>query len=179
MFSLTTSIATVKRILIACIGNIFLGDDGFGVEVAQHLMNRRSKPYPECVQVVDFGIRDLELVYALLDDYDTLVLVDAMSRGDQPGTLSLIGPIDVDIENDIGISNPRLDTHRMDPMKALTFARTLGARPICTMLLVCEPATACSDEACIEMHMGLSGPVQAAVEEAIKILDVLIGDLLH
>src|ERR1700752_2302749 len=78
-----------RRILIACIGNIFLGDDGFGVEVAQQLM---TKQYPEGVQVVDFGIRGIELAYTLLNDYDTLVLVDAVPRGGQPGTLYLIEP---------------------------------------------------------------------------------------
>src|SRR5438270_10145755 len=78
-----------RRILIACIGNIFLGDDGFGVEVAQRLMNRQ---YPEGVQVTDFGIRGMDLAYTLLDDYDTLVLVDTVSRGGTPGTLYLIEP---------------------------------------------------------------------------------------
>src|SRR5579859_5795920 len=85
----SSSVSTPKRILIACIGNIFLGDDGFGVEVAQRLMN---KHYPPGVQVVDFGIRGMELSYTLLDDYDTLVLVDAVPRGGQPGTLYLIVP---------------------------------------------------------------------------------------
>ena len=75
-----------KRILIACIGNIFFGDDGFGVEVAQRLMSRKTGQYPEGVQVVDFGIRGMELAYTLLDDYDTLVLVDAVPRGGSPGT---------------------------------------------------------------------------------------------
>ncbi len=71
-----------KHILIACIGNIFFGDDGFGVEVAQRLKSRKTRHYPEGVQVVDFGIRGIELAYTLLDDYDTLVLVDAVpSRG--------------------------------------------------------------------------------------------------
>ncbi len=55
---------TSRRILIACIGNIFFGD-GFGVEVAQRLMSERH--YPESVQVIDFGIRGLDLAYTLLD----------------------------------------------------------------------------------------------------------------
>src|SRR5437868_14687112 len=79
----------LRRILIACIGNIFLGDDGFGVEVAQRLSSRE---YPEGVQVVDFGIRGMELAYTLLDDYDTLILVDAVPRGSPAGTLYLIEP---------------------------------------------------------------------------------------
>ena len=71
------------RMLIACIGNIFLGDDGFGVEVAQRLMGRKTRQYPEGVKIVDFGIRGIELAYTLLDDYDMLVLVDAVPRGGQ------------------------------------------------------------------------------------------------
>ena len=77
----SSSERTPERILIACIGNIFLGDDGFGVEVAQRLMSKR---YPEGVQVTDFGIRGIELAYTLLDDYDALVLVDAVPRGGPP-----------------------------------------------------------------------------------------------
>nr|HET6904745.1 hydrogenase maturation protease [Ktedonobacteraceae bacterium] len=74
--SITSSAeGTLKRILIACIGNIFLGDDGFGVEVAQRLMRRQDKQFPEGVQVIDFGIRGMDLAYTLLDDYETLVLV--------------------------------------------------------------------------------------------------------
>ena len=81
-----------RRILIAGIGNIFLGDDSFGVEVAQRLLMRKDKRYPEGVDVVDFGIRGIDLAYTLLDHYDTLVLVDAITRGGTPGTLYLIEP---------------------------------------------------------------------------------------
>src|SRR5579884_4296763 len=87
--SATSSECRTKRILIACIGNIFLGDDGFGVEVARRLMHRQ---YPEGVQVRDFGIRGIDLAYAMLEDYDSLVLVDAVPRGSPPGTLYLIEP---------------------------------------------------------------------------------------
>ena len=88
---------TRPRVLIACIGNIFLGDDGFGVEVARRLANRRlagrrsaGPTLPDDVRVVDFGIRGLDLVYALLDGYETAILVDATPRGGEPGTLYLI-----------------------------------------------------------------------------------------
>src|SRR6202163_3912103 len=82
----------LKRILIACIRNIFFGGDGLGAEGAQRLMSRKTSQYPEGVQVVDFGIRGIELAYTLLDDYHTLVLVDAVPRGDSPGTVYLIEP---------------------------------------------------------------------------------------
>jgi hypothetical protein len=89
------------RILVAGIGNIFLGDDGFGVEVIQRLS---SHPFPKSVQVCDFGIRSYDLAFALLDGYDVTILVDAAPRGAAPGTLYVIEP---DIgEAEITESNP-------------------------------------------------------------------------
>ncbi len=173
----SSSQCTSKRILIACIGNIFLGDDGFGVEVAKRLMNRH---YPENVQITDFGIRGIELAYRLLDDYDILVLVDAVPRGGQPGTLYLIEPELSNISPEKGAEAGRvgLDAHSMDPVKVLAFARTLGARPIHTLLVGCEPTPFGGGEDYAEMQMGLSEPVQAAVDEAVKMIDSLVKELL-
>ena len=169
--------STPKRILIACIGNIFLGDDGFGVEVAQRLITRQ---YPEGVQVVDFGIRGVELAYTLLDDYDSLVLVDAVPRGGQPGTVYLIEPELPDISPEKGAEAGRvaLDAHSMDPVKVLAYARTLGAQPIHTLLVGCEPTPFGEGEGYAEMEMGLSEPVQAAVDEAVKMIDLLVAKLV-
>jgi hydrogenase maturation protease len=170
-----------SRILIACIGNIFLGDDGFGVEVARRLMGRKIRHYPEGVQVIDFGIRGMELAYALLDDgYDVLVLVDAVPRGGSPGTVYLIEPDLSGISPQQGVEAGRvaLDSHSMDPVKVLAFAHTLGARPIRTLLVGCEPSTTSESEGYEEMQMGLSEPVQAAVDEAIKMIDALVDQLL-
>jgi hydrogenase maturation protease len=166
-----------RRILIACIGNIFLGDDGFGVEVAQCLLNRQ---YPAGVQVVDFGIRGMDLAYALLDDYDELVLVDAIHRADPPGTLYLIEPDLSGISPEKGVEAGRvaLDNHSMDPVKVLAFARTLGAKPIHTLLVGCEPVPMSDGDAYTEMQMGLSEQVQAAVIEAVKMIDSLVEQLL-
>ncbi|MFL5706393.1 MAG: hydrogenase maturation protease [Ktedonobacteraceae bacterium] len=168
---------TPKRILIACIGNIFLGDDGFGVEVAQRLMKRQ---YPEGVQVIDFGIRGMELAYTLLDDYDALVLVDAVPRGGQPGTLYLIEPDLANMSPEKGVEAGRaaLDAHSMDPVKVLAFARTLGARPIHTLLVGCEPTAFGGGGDYIEMQMGLSEPVQNAIDESVKMIDALVEELL-
>lgn len=169
-----------QRILIACIGNIFLGDDGFGVEVARRLMSREINRYPEGVQVVDFGIRGMKLAYTLLDDYDTLVLVDAVSRGAMPGTVYLIEPDLAGIGTEQGMEAGRvaLDGHSMDPVKVLAFARTLGARPIRTLLVGCEPATTGDGAGFEEMQMGLSEPVQAAVDRAVKMIDSLVEELV-
>ncbi|HVB21337.1 MAG TPA: hydrogenase maturation protease [Ktedonobacteraceae bacterium] len=172
---------STKRILIACIGNIFLGDDGFGVEVAQRMLKRQNRPYPGNVQVVDFGIRGIELAYTLLEDYDTLVLVDAIPRGGQPGTLYLIEPdvAHLNAEQGARAGGVALDSHSMDPVKVLAYARTLGARPIRTLLVGCEPSDFNADEALIEMSMGLSGPVLAAIDPAIQMIDSLVADLLR
>jgi hydrogenase maturation protease len=170
----------VRRILIACIGNIFLGDDGFGVEVAQTLMKREAKQYPEGVQVVDFGIRGIDLAYTLLDEYDTLVLVDAVSRGGTPGTLYLIEPdlAGIDAERGVVAGRAAMDAHSMDPVKVLAFARTLGARPIHTLLVGCEPALLSESEDHAEMQIELSEPVKAAIDEAVKMIDSLVDELL-
>ena len=173
----TSSERRTKRILIACIGNIFLGDDGFGVEVARRLMNRQ---YPEGVQVADFGIRGMDLAYTLLEDYDSLVLVDAVPRGSPPGTLFLIEPDLTGMSPEKGVEAGimALDAHSMDPVKVLAYARTLGARPIHTLLVGCEPTPRGGSEDDPEMQMGLSEPVQAAVDEAVKMIDSLVEQLV-
>jgi hydrogenase maturation protease len=159
-----------QRVLIACIGNIFLGDDGFGVEMAQRLMRRG---YPRNVEVIDFGIRGVELAYSLLDDYDELILVDAVPRGSAPGTLYLL---EIDMEHiPVGnVTQVALDAHSMDPVRVLAFARVLGARSIHTLLVGCEPAILGSGGEYEDMQVGLSAPVQAALAGAVKMVDGLI-----
>lgn len=168
-----------KHILIAGIGNIFLGDDGFGVEVAQRLLRRGNVHYPEGVHVVDFGIRGIELAYAL-DKYDALILVDAVPRGGTPGTLYLIEPDLTAIDGQKGAETQdihiTLDAHNMEPLKVLALARTLGSKPIYTLLVGCEPAVIANDDYS-EMQMGLSQPVECAIDEAIKMLDELVTKL--
>lgn len=151
------------RILVAGIGNIFLGDDAFGVEVARQLAGRAL---PEGVRVVDFGIRGMDLVYALLDDLDALILVDAAPRGEPPGTLALIEPR-VDQDDEVSI-----DSHGMDPVKVLALARALGARPTRTVVVACEPAIVSSEEE--DVLVGLSDPVRAAVAEAVTLVESLV-----
>jgi hydrogenase maturation protease len=137
-----------------------------------------TKQYSQGVQVVDFGIRGIELAYTLLEDYDALVLVDAVPRGGPPGTLYLIEPNLAGMSPEKGVEAGRtaLDAHSMDPVKVLSFARTLGAKPIHTLLVGCEPSP--MGEGYEEMQMGLSKPVQAAVEEAVKMIDSLVEELL-
>ncbi len=156
-----------KRILVAGVGNIFLGDDGFGVEVVRRLAER---DLPEGVEVADFGIRGMDLAYALQQDYEAVVFVDATPRGEKPGTVYLIEP---EIEEDGEVS---LDTHGMDPVKVLKLARTLGARPTRTLVVGCEPQVLVSGEDYDDMLMELSEPVRAAVEEAVKLVESLVKE---
>lgn len=102
-----------RRVLIAGVGNIFLGDDGFGVEVVRRLAGREL---PDGVEVRDFGIRGMDLAYALQEDYEVVVFVDATPRGEKPGTVSLI---EAEVEDDEEVS---LDAHGMDPVKSSNLA---------------------------------------------------------
>ena len=156
-----------KRILVAGIGNIFLGDDGFGVEVVRRLAGREL---PEGVEVVDFGIRGLDLAYALQEEYELVVFVDATPRGQEPGTVYLIEP---EIEEDGGVS---LDTHGMDPVKVIKLSRALGAGPTRTLVVGCEPQVVVSGEDYDDMLMELSVPVRAAVEEAVTLVESLVEE---
>jgi hydrogenase maturation protease len=157
-----------KRVLVAGIGNIFLGDDGFGVEVVRRLA---GSGLPEGVEVKDFGIRGLDLAYALQDDYELVVFVDATPRGDEPGTVYLIEP---EIEEDGVVT---LDTHGMDPVKVIKLARALGAEPTRTLVVGCEPQVVVSGEDYDDMLMELSEPVRAAVEEAAKLVESLVEEI--
>ena len=157
-----------ERVLIAGVGNVFLGDDGFGVEVVKRLAGHEL---PEGVEVVDFGIRGMDLVYALQDDHEVVVFVDATPRGERPGTIYLIEP---EIEEDGEVT---LDTHGMDPVKVIKFARALGAKPTRTFFVGGEPQVVVSGEDYDEMLMDLSEPVRAAVEEAAKLVVSLVEEI--
>lgn len=158
------------RILIAGIGNIFLGDDGFGVEAAQQLSRSNL---PATVRVVDFGIRGLDLAYALQDEYETTILIDAFPRGQTPGTISVVEP---DL-NDPTISFAQgnfVEPHAMNPMNVLRMATAMHGKLKRILLVGCEPATFGGEEG----KIGLSSPVEAAVHEAIKIVENLVEKFL-
>ncbi len=155
--------------MIAGVGNVFLGDDGFGVEVVRRLAGREL---PEGVEVVDFGIRGMDLIYALQDDYEVVIFVDATPRGEEPGTVYLLEP---EIEED---GEVMLDTHGMDPVKVMKFARALGAKPSRTLVVGCEPQVVVSGEDYDDMLMELSPPVDAAVEEAAKLVQSLVEKII-
>ncbi|MFZ3237309.1 MAG: hydrogenase maturation protease [Stellaceae bacterium] len=156
-------------ILIAGVGNIFQGDDGFGVEVAQRLVDRRLGPG---VEVTDFGIRGIDLTYALMDAYDAVVLVDAAARGERPGTLSLIEP-DAPESSSLAPGDVLISAHDLDPAKVLRIAAALGGNCRRVLLLACEPL----DCGGADGHIGLSAPVAAAIAPALAMIETLIKDL--
>jgi hydrogenase maturation protease len=162
---------TGPRILIACIGNIFLGDDGFGSEVARQLAGRGL---PDEARVVDFGIRGFDLTYALLDGYEVTIFVDATPRGGEPGTLYTIEP-DLSELDDADAQQVMVEPHGMDPLKVLCMVKSMGGEFKRILLVGCEPATLGPEEG----QMGLSEPVQAAVGEAVRLVESLVAEILY
>jgi hydrogenase maturation protease len=152
------------KVLVAGIGNIFLGDDAFGVVVAQHLA---ARPLPEGVKVVDFGIRSYDLAYALMNDWDLVILVDALPGEGKPGTLYIMEP---ELPSD-GETPASLDAHTMNPVAVLQMVTALGGRVGRMLVVGCEPASVEPDDG---GEMGLSAPVKAAVDEAARMVEELI-----
>lgn len=155
-----------EQILVACIGNIFFGDDGFGVEVARALS---TVPLPDDVKIVDYGIRGLDLTYALLEPWRAVVFVDAVRRGAQPGTLYRLTP-------KIGKGTRRmgLDPHALDPVEVFNAARSLGEVSAEIYVVGCEPRDLG------EEHVGsmeLSPEVALAIPEAVKMVQELVSEL--
>jgi hydrogenase maturation protease len=154
------------RVLVAGIGNIFMGDDAFGVEVARRLA---ELDWPAGVDVADFGIRGVDLMYALGEGYDAAVFVDAVPRGEPAGTLSIIEP---EVEG----GEATLDAHGMDPVKVLALARQIGSVPKRILIVGCEPAVRMTgDEE--ELVGELSEPVRAAVPAAVELVKSLVKKL--
>jgi hydrogenase maturation protease len=158
--------APAARILVAGIGNVFLGDDGFGVALADRLARRALPPG---VDVVDFGIRGMDLAYAM-EGYDAVVLLDATPRGQPPGTLYVI-------EAEIDDDDLAPDAHGMDPVKVLALARALGGSPPHTLVVGCEPLTRMTGEE-DEVVADISEPVRAALDEGVRMVESLLYDLI-
>jgi hydrogenase maturation protease len=155
------------RILVAGIGNVFLGDDGFGVALADRLARRAL---PSGVEVVDFGLRGMDLAFAMQDGYDAVVLLDATPRGERPGTLYVI---EVDHSEH---HEAALDTHGMDPAKVIGLVRALGGTAPRTLVVGCEPQTRMtSDDEDIVAQ--LSEPVRAALSQGVTLVESLLAEL--
>ena len=154
-------------ILIAGIGNIFLGDDGFGSEVARQLSRRVLNP---SVRVIDFGIRGMDLLYTLLDQYDATIIVDALPQQGKPGTLYVFEPDLSEPEQQVAA----VEAHAMDPLAVLSLARSMGAELKNIRIVGCEPETFGPPD---EGFMGLSPVVAAAVEPAADLVEQLVEEL--
>jgi hydrogenase maturation protease len=154
------------NVLVAGIGNIFLGDDAFGVELAKCLVQHEL---PLDVRVVDFGIRSYDLAYALMEDWDFVILADALPRGGVPGTLYTM-----EVKSLPDPQSMTLDAHTMDPVAVLQLVEKLGGRLGRILIVGCEPETVefGSDE-----RLGLSAPVAAAVDNAVCMVKELITRL--
>ena len=158
----------MKRILIAGIGNIFLGDDAFGCEVARELASRKLA---EQVRVVDFGIRSYDLAYALADQYEAAILIDAAPRGEPPGTPFLLEIGDSALNG--SDASASFNPHSMNPVSAIQIAQSLGRIPAKMFLVGCEPAVLNNTTG----EIGLSEEVRKAVPHALNIIDSLLEKL--
>jgi len=151
------------KILVAGIGNVFLGDDGFGPAVIE----RMGTALGDDVEVADFGIRGMDLAFALTSGIDAAILVDATARGGAPGTLYTIEPI-------VGGGTPEIQTHAMDPARVLAFAASIGNPPAYVRVVGVEPARLASDDD--DIAVGLSAEVDGAIDSAIAIVRELVEE---
>jgi hydrogenase maturation protease len=162
---------TQPSILVAGIGNIFLGDDAFGVEVVRRLAQREL---PRAVRVADFGIRGFDLAYALQEGYETTILVDACPHGEAPGTLYVIEP-DLRALDDPSVGQAAMEAHAMNPETILRMARAMNIEVKNLLLIGCEPESLGGEEG----HMGLSVPVEAALEQAVTLVESLVKKVMN
>jgi hydrogenase maturation protease len=151
-------VSAEPRVLVAGVGNVFCGDDGFGSEAARRLA---CEPLPPGVTVVDFGIRSVHLAFELLEPFDLVVVLDAVAKSGAPGTVYLIEP---------GEEVPRVEgnAHAMDVGAALAMAREMGAAPSRLLVVGCEPAD-------VSERFGLSTPVQNAIPSALELVRDVLG----
>jgi len=150
----------VTRTLVAGVGNVFFGDDGFGCEVARRLA---AVPPPAGVSVVDFGIRGVHLAYELSGGgYDAAIIVDAVARGGRAGTLYVLDPA-----LDEAAAPLLADAHGVDLAAIFELTRRLGAPPERVVVVGCEAAT-------LDDGIGLSAEIEAAVEPAVALVHKLL-----
>jgi hydrogenase maturation protease len=152
-----------RRILVAGVGNVFLRDDAFGVEVVKLLAER---PQPPGVQIKDYGIRGVHLVYELLDGYDLFVLVDAAPRGEAPGTVSVL-----EVELPSPDAQPVIDAHSLTPDAIFGLLSSLGGHPGRNLVVACEPAE-------VDAGMGLTDPVREALPHAVRAVEEILAQAL-
>ena len=149
-----------RQILVAGIGNAFMGDDGFGGQVAQRLEQREL---PAGVSVFDFGTGGLDLAYEVMRGYDALVIVDINRQGEPPGTVFVMEPDPADVEGGIE-DGAVIDPHAMDPQTVLRFVKSVGGWPGKVVIVACEPSSVG------EVAWGLSEAVEGALDRAVEVV---------
>jgi hydrogenase maturation protease len=158
------------KVLVAGIGNIFAGDDGFGVAVAQHLL---AQSVPQGVQVTDFGIRGYDLAFALMEPWERVILIDAVARGGDPGTVYTIEPQLNQAEEELATAD-LANAHGMDPSQVLRMVMAMGGTVPPLTLVACEPADLGGEEG----RLGLTPVVQASMNVAVEIIEQLLEHFL-
>lgn len=160
----------MKRILIAGVGNVLRGDDGFGVRTLERL--RSSKLLDrESVRLWDSGIAGISLVQELMDRYDALVVLDAMDRGGNPGELFVVEP-DLDVLAKEAKRLSSVDLHETKPDGVLRMAAALGVLPKRVWIIGAQI------DSCDELVESLSPPVLASVETACRRVEELVSGCL-
>lgn len=153
----------MSGLLVAGVGNVFLGDDGFGPEVARRLA--AGPGLPPGVRVADYGIRGLHLAYDLLAGYDAVILIDALPPdGEPPGTVVVLHATPAQP----GVRG--LDAHAMDPVAVLAGVERLGGTAPPAYVVGCRVGR-------IDERIGLSPPVASAVPEAVTAVHTLVRQL--
>ena len=158
------------QVIVACFGNVLRGDDGFGIAVAHHLLERRV---PDDVRVIEVGIGGIHLVQQLFDPIDALIVVDAVDVGRPPGTVVVLDP-DIEDVRALGVNERRdalADMHLATPERALALARGLEVLPPVTLIVGCQHADAQG------YSEGLTPAVQHGVEPAAAEVRRLVTEL--
>jgi hydrogenase maturation protease len=155
-------VSAPRKVLVVGVGNVLQGDDGFGVRVAERLAGRTD--LPPGVKVMEVGIGGMTLVQELFDGYDTLIVVDAVDRGGEPGTTYLL---EAEVPNLAEMppeerENFLADMHLATPSRAFVMSRALGVLPSSVYILGCQPAVI------DDLVLGLSEPVEQAVEPSVE-----------
>lgn len=162
-----------QKILIAGVGNVLQGDDGFGIELAHRLMERED--LSQTVKVIETGIGGMSLIQELMYGYNALVILDAYKNNGTPGRLYMLEPVFPDM-SDLSVHELRdyfSDTHYATPMRALNFLTHIDRLPDTIRIIGCEP------EEIDDLRIGLSPPVAAAIEEAMQMVLTWIDNYLN
>lgn len=150
-------------------GNVLRGDDGFGVRVVEELA--KNIPHRDDVDLYEAGIGGIGLVQELMNGYEALIVVDAVERHAEPGTVFVLTPEDQPEVDDLALHRSMVDMHYADPSKVLQLARALNVCPPLVFIVGCQPEYL---EDAIE---GLRPPVERAVPQGVKQVLLLIDEL--